>query len=298
MYDVPVKIARATITVNIYVVNTTTYDLILGMNYLKKASATVDLNVEKMRIRYRGRRFEVPIDVQKGVCPKMIKEDDDSEEKSDEETFFVQTAQTIELPPKGVEIIDINIPSQYQGRIVPRRSLALAGLTIQGTTDYEGGMQGIITNRSNITSLTLRMGEHFAQLLPNLDQKTNQINAVVIHKEITTMEHTHEKQDKHAYKLRKKLSITEKAEIKRLMTQYEDILAVDFSELKLKPPKYFHDIDTGDTRLIKQAPYRMTHEKAKWVHEEQNRMHDAGIIEPSNSPWASPSIIISKKDRD
>ena len=45
----------------------------------------------------------------------MIKEDDNSEESnSDREIFFIQTiqaSQTIELLPKGTEIIDINVPS-------------------------------------------------------------------------------------------------------------------------------------------------------------------------------------------
>src|SRR5207302_5932294 len=85
VFNVPIKITGATIGINMLVVDTTSYEVVLGIGFLKKIKATIDLNAERMRVRYRGRRFEIPIDIKKGVRPPMIQEI----EEEDEETFFV-----------------------------------------------------------------------------------------------------------------------------------------------------------------------------------------------------------------
>ena len=65
------------------VVDTTSYEVILRNEFLKKVNATIDFNAEKMHIHYRGRRFEIPIDIRKGIHPLII------QESEDEETFFI-----------------------------------------------------------------------------------------------------------------------------------------------------------------------------------------------------------------
>lgn len=47
---------------------------------------------------------------------------------------------------------------------------------------------------------------------------------------------------------------------------------------------------------IKQRPYRLTPEKQDVVQEQVKEMLKNGIIEPSHSAWASPSVLVPKKD--
>lgn len=51
-----------------------------------------------------------------------------------------------------------------------------------------------------------------------------------------------------------------------------------------------HRIDTADARPIKQPPHRLP------VHlqSQVEAMLQAGIIEPSDSPWASPIFLIKE----
>ena len=53
------------------------------------------------------------------------------------------------------------------------------------------------------------------------------------------------------------------------------------------------EIETGDTAPIRQPvrrlPFAVRHEQLK-------KMQEMGVIQPSNSPWASPIVLVCKKD--
>ena len=57
-----------------------------------------------------------------------------------------------------------------------------------------------------------------------------------------------------------------------------------------------HDIDTGDARPIKQSPRRPPLAARDAEDEILYEMLQAGVIEPSTSPWASPVCLVKKKD--
>jgi len=57
-----------------------------------------------------------------------------------------------------------------------------------------------------------------------------------------------------------------------------------------------HRIRTGDAQPVHQHPYRVP---AAWqgpIREEIQSMLDLDVIEPSDSPWASPIVTVRKKD--
>jgi hypothetical protein len=55
-------------------------------------------------------------------------------------------------------------------------------------------------------------------------------------------------------------------------------------------------IETGTAHPINQRAYRIPLSKRAIVERELNTMLEEGIIEPSNSPWASPLTLVPKKD--
>ena len=57
-----------------------------------------------------------------------------------------------------------------------------------------------------------------------------------------------------------------------------------------------HDIDTGDSRPIKQSPRRPPIAARETENEILDEMLVTGVIEPSNSSWASPVCLVKKKD--
>ena len=52
----------------------------------------------------------------------------------------------------------------------------------------------------------------------------------------------------------------------------------------------------GGATRITQAPYRIPDKLKEGVHSEISKLSEAGIIEPSTSPWASPIVPVVKPD--
>uniref|UniRef100_A0A5S6QM40 Reverse transcriptase domain-containing protein n=1 Tax=Trichuris muris TaxID=70415 RepID=A0A5S6QM40_TRIMR len=57
-----------------------------------------------------------------------------------------------------------------------------------------------------------------------------------------------------------------------------------------------HRIDTGDAEPRRQPPRRIPFHQRKIVEQETQRMLRQGIIEPAEGPWASPIVLVRKKD--
>ena len=57
-----------------------------------------------------------------------------------------------------------------------------------------------------------------------------------------------------------------------------------------------HFIKTGDAQPIRQRPRRLPKARQGAAEQMIQEMRDAGIIEPSESPWVSPVVMVPKKD--
>ena len=57
-----------------------------------------------------------------------------------------------------------------------------------------------------------------------------------------------------------------------------------------------HNIDVGDAQPVRQAPRRLPSAKREEAQKAVGDMAEQGLIEPSNSPWSSPVVLVKKKD--
>ncbi|GFU64074.1 transposon Ty3-I Gag-Pol polyprotein [Trichonephila clavipes] len=55
-----------------------------------------------------------------------------------------------------------------------------------------------------------------------------------------------------------------------------------------------HRIFTGDHAPINQRAYRVSPTERRIIHEEVQKMLDEGIVQPSESPWSSPIVLVKK----
>ena len=69
-----------------------------------------------------------------------------------------------------------------------------------------------------------------------------------------------------------------------------------FPDVPNKTDSFFHDVDVGGASPIKQHPYRVGPVKLGKIRSEVQYMLDNNIIEPSQSEWASPCVLVSKPD--
>ena len=57
-----------------------------------------------------------------------------------------------------------------------------------------------------------------------------------------------------------------------------------------------HSIDTGQSRPVRQAVRRVSPSQRQEIKELLDDMLDKNVIQPSASPWASPIVLVKKKD--
>ena len=73
------------------------------------------------------------------------------------------------------------------------------------------------------------------------------------------------------------------------------MFALDNSELG-KTSIVRHSIDTGDHKPIKQLPYQTPIIRRETIRRMVGEMYEQGIVQHSRSPWASPVVLVPKKD--
>ena len=96
------------------------------------------------------------------------------------------------------------------------------------------------------------------------------------------------------YKMGSNLDPQQQERIHQLFHHFQHILALNFTDIK-GTCKFKHDIDTADHPPIKQRPYRAPVHYQEWIHQEIETQLASGIIIRSNSPWASPIVLVPKK---
>ena len=87
----------------------------------------------------------------------------------------------------------------------------------------------------------------------------------------------------------------EGSELKSIVTKFHDVFAMDLSELG-RTDAVQHTIDTGTHQPIRQLPHRAPFALRKRTEELIESMMKQGVITNSNSPWASPVVLVAKKD--
>jgi hypothetical protein len=88
---------------------------------------------------------------------------------------------------------------------------------------------------------------------------------------------------------------SERRELRECLRKYHSVFAQSDEDLG-RTELVRHEIDTGEGRPIKQHPRRLPMMMRDVEQQEVNRMLSQNIIVPSSSPWASPTVMVKKKD--
>ena len=92
-----------------------------------------------------------------------------------------------------------------------------------------------------------------------------------------------------------KLTLEQRDELTRLVLSYQDVFAMEDEELGVTS-LVEHKIDTQGATPIKQYARRVPHAMRSKIKDLVAGMLEKGVIEPTHSPWASPVVLVAKKD--
>ena len=93
------------------------------------------------------------------------------------------------------------------------------------------------------------------------------------------------------------LSMEEKTQLLLFLGKYRHVFAKDASELP-GTTKYFHTIHTGNAAPVRSYPYKQTPQTARETDKLVKGMLENNLIEPSQSVWSSPVVLVKKKNGD
>ena len=88
------------------------------------------------------------------------------------------------------------------------------------------------------------------------------------------------------------LNESQREEMVALIHEYEEL----FSDSPGLTQMTCHDVDVGDSRPVKQHPYRVNPRKKEIIDREIEYMVEKQIIEPSQSEWSTPILLVPKLD--
>ena len=85
------------------------------------------------------------------------------------------------------------------------------------------------------------------------------------------------------------------AKVETLLQKYQNLFSKGDTDLG-RTNVVSMKIDTGNHPPVKQKPYRTPFAERPMVEQQLADMLSAGVVSPSSSPWASPIVIVPKKD--
>ena len=88
------------------------------------------------------------------------------------------------------------------------------------------------------------------------------------------------------------LEPSQQEELKQLIHEYEHL----FPDIPTRTDKIYHDVIVEDSKPIKQHPYRMNPLKQKYLQDEVKYLLENDFIEPSESNYSSPCILVPKSN--
>ena len=88
------------------------------------------------------------------------------------------------------------------------------------------------------------------------------------------------------------LTNDQRQEMERIVSDFKDVFDTKPGRTSLAE----HRIETGLAKPVRQPPYRLPHAYRETVQKELAEMERDGVIEPSTSEWASPIVLVPKKD--
>lgn len=114
--------------------------------------------------------------------------------------------------------------------------------------------------------------------------------------EITTEEpHDPLTEDKFLAQVGKGISERDRGRVARFLMGFKGYFARHGNELG-KCNTATHGIDAGDAKPIHLLPYKSAWKERTLIQDQVETMLKNGIIEPSESPWSSPVVLVKKKD--
>jgi hypothetical protein len=91
------------------------------------------------------------------------------------------------------------------------------------------------------------------------------------------------------------LKVEEKSKLALVLAVFDEFFQQTLSP-DSKAKRYGHHIATGDHLPIRIRQYSVSFAEKDFVETEVQKLVEPGMVQPSSSPWASPIVLVPKKN--
>lgn len=266
--------------IDVVVVSPLTTEAILGLDFLRTHQASVDLGNGYLTLGDKGHRL--PLDGPVATVDV-------------EHVSRVCLSEELRIPPRSeVEVMGCVREPLESGTWLLTGTKRPAAAVAAALVNPEHGQVPVRLLNPRSQAVFIRKGEEIGTLERVEDTPTQ--HTVV--SRVGTEQVSREKQqllrelvDNNA----SELSQNEADRFYRLLMDYEDVFAVSNSDLG-RTTRLKHTIDTGNAHPIRQPVRRIAPPQRDEVKRLVETMLNDDVIQPSSSPWASPVVLVRKKD--
>ena len=234
-------------------------DNLLGINFLQKTGAVIDFR--RLQLIINGEQIDCRTRNDRPLYSRLV------------------TRSETRIPAEHEMIIEVCTADSRRGAVVDATSTVIP-MKVMNLEPHEQ---------------VLKAGTVLARLIPLAEEDVvNAQSATAIEQEGSEGEFPEHLRDL-LEQCTTELNSDERDFVIEMLIQYQDVFSkgeFDLGRTKLVK----HSIDTRDARPIRQPLRRSSPEQRAEVQRQVTELLSKGLIQPSDSPWASPVVLVNKKD--
>ena len=297
----PVTLVGRVYFIEVYIATHLPYDLLLGLPAMFDIGVIID--AQDLRLRFKSdphRSLKIQLE---GAPPREV----------------YAVAQETRLPPFSQSVIPVEAQAMGIHTIMPlegrrwiqpyapterykrllvapgicdqrAKQILVANLTASEVRLVKGTQIATAEAPSEVAVVTT-LDSRPSGLYDELDEMQPQRS--VVHRPMAPLEQIWE--ELHLDRNEKNLTPTQLQKLRDLLQKYQHLWSVEGMPLT-QTQSAEHRIDTGKARSLAQKPRPTGLKQKEEIQRQVEEMLRDGIINPSTSPWASPIVLVKKKD--
>jgi transposase InsO family protein len=307
-----VGIGKNNLIEHFYIIDGLSKPFLIGWPTFRNKRAVI--NAIDMTIEFRPKRGD-PV-----VFHLIDTESQDAKESHKHKNYMLYITEQVNVPPQSEMKVECRLSKKDRDNILPKHGLVTSSTeqTIKNRITAARMVSPmskdkyhiVIANRTT-EPVTIKDNACIAQLswIARDDYSEVQLNLIDELEDIDPINSIIEEGDKPDVPLgsqyevppelniSKDLSVPQQEKLQRLLEEYKNLFAKKDAPLPETPIHGVqHSINTGNARPVACPPRRISHTQKETVRDHINTMKDNNIIQKSRSPWASPVLLVPKKD--